>query len=1609
MIRDSINIVANKFRITIVILCIIPVLVLAGITFGDGKIFGLVGGGNVAEASYGIPDLNTNDIYEKVFTISTLDNRAINVDGVRDGSNRFAHLTPRNENDQNQHFICKKIWDDKKICRLILNKTNKTLYKSDSSLAPNLLIGKEYSISDTGVYIEYSKDNQSINIKYDNVGSWGQYLNYSYDNTKLIINGTENNDDIEIKPGKFKIHFVNAERKIINDIVPRDKPVIIRNLKNQAFTQSEYDYTYSDGSVEKRRAIFNKKLDLKDENQLFLFKEFDPPNNDSGLRNYGFFKAQNGDFAIPNKFYVYDNIVLEGYGFGNFDNPKHLAGFYLEPGWFINSFNIRPENTRKILSFKSNLEFEKDYKVKNFISHVENVNLNLDEDDYLMQIVDPKTIDQPKPPIFTEKNICSSSPTTTNKCLILTDQIFTISQDNSNLGLKAADYAKKSNSALVAADKNEFDAEQVFKYKAHSFNNGFIYVNGSNKVLTSINGEIKIVDYTGAQNQRFDVSLGPKPGTLQFKDSNGKAININSAKVVKSELALSASDPSQVFRIKPIFDTTNKTKCVATDNCILKDNQNFTLSTKGTNNSLSSKELTYTSGKPTNLATASLTGSPSLETDSQQHFQWKEYSKDRGYIMIKGTNLAMVSDKDPKSNKHTISFRELRPDTPLQIFNIIRGADNNSIQIFDKDLKAISLNSTSVIASNLVKNTSTQTFIIGDIIDTSLPCPATPTPQGCLIPKDKVFAIATTANNAIKIDKGTTPITAKYDSSDPLQALKWNELSFNKGNLTILGTNNALASVGGKLISKPFDKTSKEQIFTVIKGSTPDAFIFVDINGLAINIDQTSLSTVSLSRGSITQNLTVKDIVKKCSDAVSPDKCIFTQDQLFSLSNNDNIAIHVPDIKNSEVSAYIRNENYPEQMLKWEEDAYNKGHLRVNASINSKPVKSLASVGDKIVTQNYDKTKKEQMFEVTKVGNNYIFKDYQGKVIQISNGRIINSNYNQNELKQQFNINKVTLTNLCVKNADTDVNRCLMPDNRRITLANKDNVLIDFNSSSQFNDTLNKQDLKRKLPIDKYNLQSFVRITRDSNQNLVWDGDGYNRGFIKIADTDFVLESRGNGIYPARFNGSVEQLFIAKKGFNYNSFKILDFNGKAIEFKKNLDYITTKPMTTESILSPVSYQELYVEEMNLEWRIWASGNEADSRRLSPKPLVSYDKGSWVYLKFIDEADKVKYEKRYPKDTDVYIVSHGFNDTTLFTQSQNEGGAIIPDGSLKNNPLTSYAKTVKEYSKANCIEVKKTTPGKVCNDAIVLLLDWSNLAKGNPQDLLGGSSYVNSVAQSIKTKLSEWGLNKPKERLNVVGHSLGTYMANEIGREFGGINNIILFEPASDLKARQEECVLNLKCMYDKYNGEDKNKYYGMKTSFKKDLRVNKFTDYSNYSIAFMGRRSLSGNETLANTATESFWSSYDIKDVPIIGIHSNVNLTALAISNSNKLKLNGKETLTLNEYSSNTSKKYPKDNSAEINFTEDCVTTKLAFSFNIVLDCSNQKEKALNNVRYLPYEWKRIAWNNHNGIIVSKAPVDNILKNNQNISKYSDIKTDNDGNVQRGFVKVNEIKRDILR
>lgn len=118
---------------------------------------------------------------------------------------------------------------------------------------------------------------------------------------------------------------------------------------------------------------------------------------------------------------------------------------------------------------------------------------------------------------------------------------------------------------------------------------------------------------------------------------------------------------------------------------------------------------------------------------------------------------------------------------------------------------------------------------------------------------------------------------------------------------------------------------------------------------------------------------------------------------------------------------------------------------------------------------------------------------------------------------------------------------------------------------------------------------------------------------------------------------------------------------------------------------------------------------------------------------------------------------------------------------------------------------------------VLILDWASAAKtgGNVGE---AASWIKPVADAAKKKLrDEWKIDA--DNINLVGHSLGAYVAWQTAKDIGGVNKLIALDPALTT-----------------FGGYEENK-------------VN-FSDYSKWAWAFWG--SGLGNPYLANTAEESF-------------------------------------------------------------------------------------------------------------------------------------------------------------
>jgi pimeloyl-ACP methyl ester carboxylesterase len=120
---------------------------------------------------------------------------------------------------------------------------------------------------------------------------------------------------------------------------------------------------------------------------------------------------------------------------------------------------------------------------------------------------------------------------------------------------------------------------------------------------------------------------------------------------------------------------------------------------------------------------------------------------------------------------------------------------------------------------------------------------------------------------------------------------------------------------------------------------------------------------------------------------------------------------------------------------------------------------------------------------------------------------------------------------------------------------------------------------------------------------------------------------------------------------------------------------------------------------------------------------------------------------YIENRDTWIVIHGMDSS--------------PDG-IKN-----LAEAIEGYKEGDQI----------------LTLDWRDAAKSNQfiVPLPGiGASFIEATATMVAKNLTGWGINGVNN-INLVGHSLGAYVAAEIAERIpGGVNRIIALDPAKEL-------------------------------------------------------------------------------------------------------------------------------------------------------------------------------------------------------------------------------------
>ena len=186
----------------------------------------------------------------------------------------------------------------------------------------------------------------------------------------------------------------------------------------------------------------------------------------------------------------------------------------------------------------------------------------------------------------------------------------------------------------------------------------------------------------------------------------------------------------------------------------------------------------------------------------------------------------------------------------------------------------------------------------------------------------------------------------------------------------------------------------------------------------------------------------------------------------------------------------------------------------------------------------------------------------------------------------------------------------------------------------------------------------------------------------------------------------------------------------------------------------------------------------------------------------------------------WVIIHGWNDTPVRAEGFTEIADLVAD----------------------------IVPVVAANDR-VLTLDWSEAAGNESFGDLGGvvnaATWITPTAEfAVETLRDEYGVTDDyaKNQLNLVGHSLGPYVASEMGRIFKETNNtgvrtITALDPGSEARG---EFILDVR------PGQPRR-------------RVTGFSDVSAFSRSFFGESSSAGSSQNSLTANEAYQLDFSVR------------------------------------------------------------------------------------------------------------------------------------------------------
>jgi len=168
---------------------------------------------------------------------------------------------------------------------------------------------------------------------------------------------------------------------------------------------------------------------------------------------------------------------------------------------------------------------------------------------------------------------------------------------------------------------------------------------------------------------------------------------------------------------------------------------------------------------------------------------------------------------------------------------------------------------------------------------------------------------------------------------------------------------------------------------------------------------------------------------------------------------------------------------------------------------------------------------------------------------------------------------------------------------------------------------------------------------------------------------------------------------------------------------------------------------------------------------------------WVNVGYAEEKGDASFSLSWDSNKAITVENQPFSvELSLYDKDGKKGTAARSNIDPNKDTVVVIHGRGEGKDDGNVIELAKTAAdSQYYPNSQVLYLDWKEAAKSGLTPPYDAAKRIRPVADWATNRLKELGI--APEKTILLGHSLGSYVASEIGRISGGVKELVALDPA----------------------------------------------------------------------------------------------------------------------------------------------------------------------------------------------------------------------------------------